>query len=403
MKNRATSLAAALILTATAASAQLFPTSNGTGPTFNSSSNNPFAATSPANSDPDWIFKCGTPPYLACTPAEITRRDAVKNNQFCPTVPPTAKCTEFIMRNGDSNPMGNYAAQTAPDGFKWANPDCTRIPCQITPTTTAPKPGEKTVAREGEPGFIGPPDLRGPQPFTDDAAFKAAMTSQEETTPGKVIDLGNRQYAVDIGGGQYSVGGQIRGRTVGGTPVPAAQIPGLQAAIDKKAAQDKLVADTNAANENMFTGSSAGGNQNRTAATPGGGRDDGAAVDGVQRELGGGGTGSGGPTTASSGGGSGSTGGGSSGGVTSTGGGNDDIKVKVKHGEVMATGTTFVLNQNMEKIINGAEKTYKNGNMTSFSVDGEVGGTVTGRPADPPVDAKYLGKQQWAAQSDAKK
>lgn len=415
MKNRATPLAAALILAASAASAQLLQTTgSGTGLNLGSTNNSPFAPTSPANTDPDWIFKCSTPPYLPCTPAEILRRDAVKTSQKCPTVPATAKCMDFVMRNGDSNPMANYSAQTPPEGYKWSSPDCQRIPCRIDPVNpTTPNqqaPSQSPAQDSGQEygvtgGLIGPPcppdicKTEGPQPFQDDASFKAAMAVQEAATPGKVIDLGNRSYAYDVGDGTYALGGQINGRPVSGRPNLPEAIPGLQAAIEKKAIADKLAAETRKADENMFTGTSAGGDQNRTATPPGGGRDDGASVDGVQRQLGGG-RGSGGPGVASTGGGSGSSGG----GAGSTGGGADVIKVagsSIKLGEIE---TTFVRNQNMEKLINGAAKNYKSGQMTNF-VDGsgQVGGTVNGRQADPPVDAKYLGKQQWAAQEDAKK
>ena len=409
MKNRATPLAAALILAATAASAQTPPYTSG-GSSFNSNSN-PFGAITIPNTDPDWIFKCGTPPYLQCTPTEILRRDAVKTAQKCPTVPATTKCADWVMRNGDSNPMANYAASTPPNGFKWSSPDCTRIPCRIDPIapTTPTRPNAATAPTPNQEygvtgGLIGPPDLRdtGPQPYADDDSFKAAIAAQEAATPGKVIDLGNRTYAVDDGNGEFTLGA-----TQGGYPISfprkAADIPGLQVAIEKKAVADKLAAEQLKAEQNMFTGASAGGDQNRTAATPGGGRSDGADVDGVQRQLGGGG--SGGPSVTSSGGTTGSTGGGTGGGgpSTSSGDGKDVIKIAgstIKVGEIE---TTFVNNQKVEKLINGAAKTYKNGDMTNFvDSSGQVGGTVQGRMADPPT-SEFQGKQQWAAQEGPKK
>jgi hypothetical protein len=351
MKNRATPLAAALVLAA--ASAQ--------------------TATS---SDPDRIFKCSTPPFSACTPAEDAQRNDVLRSRDCSTMPGNTKCVDYLMKNGGGNPIENYSASTLPDGHKWTNPDCTRIPCQITSTTPEQKSSPILFP-------LGPD--QDPQPFADDAAFQNALKQQEEATPGKVIDLGNRRFAVDVGDGQFSIGGTIDGVPANGMPKNGAQIPGLKEVIEAKVA-----------NLTMFKGTADGGTPpaipNGTSPVTNGttpsGYNDGVVVAGNQEQIGGGNKGSGGPGEPDR----------ADGGAIASGT-MDTISIDGQTIEISKIPITYVLHQKTQELILNAAAAHNNGNIPGLTdANGKVGGTVDGRPADPPVDPNQLGKIQAVKQ-----
>ena len=397
MKNRATPLAAALILAASAANAQT-TTSGGSVLSFGSSASHIFNVTSApsTNSDPDWIFKCGTPPFLACTTAELNLRGAVLANRTCPP-PASTRCADYLMRN-PPNPLENYSASSVPDGFIWSSPTCTRIPCRIEPTgaTPADKSTSKQPLTQNDPGFIGPPDPRantGPQPYKDDASFNAAMKVQEEATPGKVIDLGDRRYAVDDGQGNYSLGGLQGGYPVS-VPTTADKIPGLKDAIQAKKANEAMFTNTAAGNNPPSTPSTQNGGRSG-GGNVGGGRDDGAVVANAQNQANGG-RGSVGATGTTG------SGGGGKGGAATGGAGNPDTTISID-GNATKVGdipVTFVHNQGMQSIIQRAASASTNGQVNGLvGGNGEIGGTVSGRLKEPPVDAKVLGKQQFEPQS----
>jgi hypothetical protein len=230
-----------------------------------------------------------------------------------------------------------------------------------------------------------------PQPFADDAAFQEALKLQKEATPGMVIDLGNRRFAVDIGNGQFSIGGTIDGHPVNGMPKDGAQIPGLTEAI---AAQQ--------ADRTMFDTSSGGGGTppatpNRTSPATNGatrsGYDDGFAVASDHQTLSGGNKGSGGPDSSS---GADETDG-ANGVSAPAASGSPNHVVKIDGRTIKVDGMhTFVRNQRIEK---GLRETT-NGEIHDFvGPNGHVGGTVPGRQADPPVDPNQLGKIQAVSNS----
>ncbi|MDP3544098.1 MAG: hypothetical protein Q8T11_16650 [Elusimicrobiota bacterium] len=246
-------LAAALFLLSSPAAAQLLTgPSGGGGFSFGGAG----SLASQASPVTDFTFRCGTPPWKACTDVEMNQRQPILMARQCPA-PVTAACTDFLMRElGASNPAETIAAYTPPPGREWASPDCQRIPCRLAdaPSSSSPRPApgagavESGLPYDQQPGFIGPPAPsrnQGPQPFTDENSFRQAMREQENLTPGKVVDLGNNTYAVDTGDGNYSIGGLCSGAPCSGMPKPADQIPGLADAL-------QLANSINNGNKNAF-------------------------------------------------------------------------------------------------------------------------------------------------------
>lgn len=398
-------LAAALLLMAASASAQLINPGAGSGfsMTGSNSSPSPFALQLAPGSAPvdEMVFKCGTVPYVACTTAQTNLREAVRVSKKCPQ-PAIPACVDYLMKQSNStNPAETIAAYNPPPGTQWASPDCTHIPCRLADSPTGPaSPSGQTLAGrsyEDEPGFIGPPSPfrnQGPQPFTDESSFKQAMKDQEAVTPGKVVDLGNNTYAVDTGDGNYSIGGLCNGAPCNGLPKPADQIPGLADALQTAHSINSGGNSLNGDNPNGFTASSnkqtpsmnnAGqtGDQGQADDTnpsdeaKGMGRQaaaDSVAVSGASGSSSGGGT-----SVASS-------------GSPSPGGATPEQVIKTKAAALGSIEITYTRLQQTEDSIKGAAGAFNNGQMTGFASPNAP--AASGRLAEPPVDEKYLGKIQ---------
>lgn len=109
----------------------------------------------------DMLFKCSTVPYRPCTDKELADRNAIVAAGRCP-MPASDSCQKYLMRNGDtSNPFGTLAAKDpdpTDEGFEWADPSCTHIPCQIK--EPAAKKSKKFAGSSGVNDSIqGPPEL----------------------------------------------------------------------------------------------------------------------------------------------------------------------------------------------------------------------------------------------------
>ncbi len=409
MKNKALPLAAALLAAAVSAPAQTFSLGSLTSPT----GTNSFSMTAGA-SDPDWIFKCSTPPYKACTPDEEKRRDFIKSNGVCPA-PVSKACTAYVMQNSNQADqflaIHNNPAMQNEEFFK----KCGTIPYRAC---TADEEKQRTEwLKQGKPNDDGvcavPPggvnfgslgDLGGntPQPFKDDESYQAALKDQRQAFPDqKIVELPNRTFAVDTGGGKYSISGVCSGGPCSGMP----QIPNqmITVALMKQDAQAKQQ-DTpkmgaNAIGSDTVQQAPAG----RAPKIGDGGSGDGAEVVASQNQVNGGGGSprSGTPPLT----GSGVTGGGSysGGSVTAKGDGRSDANndIAIDGNTVTADGEiTYIKLQEHQQKIRADEKTFVNGGMTGFAApNAPTPGTV----GDPPVDPKYLGKIQAAANDGSAK
>ncbi len=154
--NIRTPLAAALLMTSSAAMAQFF------GPP-----------------EDDMIFKCGTVPYIACTDAQLARRATIQKSGGCPQ-PVTNACTDYMMRNGGSgvNPAETMAAKDPGAGNEWADPSCTQIPCRLKDKADADMP----------PAF-------DPKTFQSELA-KIRAEAKADGDENTFVDLGNNRYGV---------------------------------------------------------------------------------------------------------------------------------------------------------------------------------------------------------------
>jgi len=393
-------LAAALLLMAASAAAQPYaPGATGgfsmTG--ANSGSGSLGLQLAPGSAPVDeMVFKCGTVPYVACTTAQMNLREAVRTSGKCP-LPAIPACVDYLMKQSNStNPAETIAAYNPPPGTQWASPDCTHIPCRLADSPTGTGAVESGLPYDQQPGFIGPPSPfknQGPQPFTDENAFKQAMKEQEEVTPGKVIDLGNNTYAVDTGDGNYSIGGLCSGAPCNGLPKPADQIPGLADALQAANSLNSGGKSLNNDNPNGFTASSnkqtpnlensgrtSGGEQQADETNPsdeakGMGRQ--AAADSVAVS---GASGSSGGTSVASN------------GSPSSGGATAEQVIKTKAAALGSIEITYTRLQQTEDNIKGAAGAFNNGQMTGFASPNAP--AASGRLAEPPVDEKYLGKIQ---------
>lgn len=398
-----TPLAAALLLIAASAAAQ--PLATGFSMTGTNSNASPFALQLAPGSAPvdEMVFKCGTVPYVACTTAQTNLREAVRVSKKCPQ-PAIPACVDFLMKLSNStNPAETIAAYTPPPGQKWADPACNHIPCKLADEPVVLDEIVVTGRRTGpgsyedEPGFIGPPSPfrnQGPQPFSDDSAFKQAMKDQEAVTPGKVVDLGNNTYAVDTGDGNYSIGGLCNGAPCNGLPKPADQIPGLADALQVANSFNSGRNSINNDNPNGFTASSnkqtpnldnsgrtSGGEQQADDTNPsdeakGMGRQ--AAADSVAVSGTSGSSGSGSSVASS--------------GSPSSGGATAEQVIKTKAAALGSIEITYTRLQQTEDSIKGAAGAFNNGQMTGFASPNAP--AASGRLAEPPVDEKYLGKIQ---------
>lgn len=138
-------LAAILLMTASAASAQTLAAPGLGG--FNGAPSNAMSLGGAPAADDDMIFKCGIPPNAACTPAQLSRREAVRTSGTC-SAPASKACVDYFMTGpGAANPSQTIAAYTPPAGQEWASPTCQHIPCQLANVPAKPDaPGEISAA-----------------------------------------------------------------------------------------------------------------------------------------------------------------------------------------------------------------------------------------------------------------
>ena len=202
--NTRTPLAAALLMTASAAFAQPLATPNFAGPNGLGGGGAGLAA---PLSDGD--FSCSEAklehiPFAPCTTAQLNNREAVKISGKCPE-PASNACKDFFGRlSGAGNISDPIAAYTLLPGQAWASPTCTHIPCRTVGSPTGAIPYDQ------EPGFIGPPappvdrsaahSGESPLPPAFDAKdFQKELAdarANNEDPALKIIDLGNNRYGV---------------------------------------------------------------------------------------------------------------------------------------------------------------------------------------------------------------
>lgn len=258
-------LAAALLMLAASASAQLLSGPSGSGFSMTGTSQSPFSFGSTSGPVDDVVFKCGTVPYIACTDVHMNKREAIRISGVCPA-PASAACTEYLMSTrGATNPAETIAAYTPPPGREWASPDCQRIPCrladppptdEIVVTGRRPTaPTESGLPYDQQPGFIGPPAPPSgpsmPPPFSS-AEFQRELADARSDNQHTVVDLGNNRYGVVLDDGSVSVCG--RGQC--STPRPASEFPDLADRIQAATSLNSGAGSLNDDNPNGFTKSS---------------------------------------------------------------------------------------------------------------------------------------------------
>lgn len=380
-------LAAALLLIAASASAQ--PLAGGYN--FGGGQNTtPFSLGAASGPVDDIVFKCGTVPYIACTAEHMNKRENIRITGICPA-PASAACTAYLMSTrGAANPVETIAAYDPPPDMVWADPRCQQIPCRVVPRTDEivvtgrrrPAPTDSGLPYDQQPGFIGPPAPprnQGPQPFTDETAFRQAMREQENLTPGKVVDLGNNTYAVDTGDGNYSIGGLCNGAPCNGMPKRADEIPGLADAL-------QLANSLNNGNKSGFgptsTQTPPAGSGRTSQGTP-----DVASTPSSEAQNSGGDAGS---LFRSNGGGRGAPAGGTSGsGYAATAASSEDQVIKTAAADLDDIRLTHIKTQEIQKGLDATEK----------SVAGGMDGTFATPGASPDANAgdlKFRGTQSEA-------
>lgn len=196
-------LAAALLLLASAASAQPYAPGAGAGFSMTGTNSAPFSMAGATAENDDMLFKCSTVPYIACTTAQMNQRELIRETRICPR-PVSAACEDYLKRNPfGPNPAETIAAYTPPPGREWASPTCQRIPCRLADEPSAPgaapAPTPASNSYEDDPGFIGPPSpFRASRsaPVMSDAQFQQAFDSAKKEHGASAIDLGNKRYGI---------------------------------------------------------------------------------------------------------------------------------------------------------------------------------------------------------------
>lgn len=420
MNARNLPLSAFLLTAALAAQAQLLnPQAGGSGFTLPNSGLSGLGGS--AGSDPlndDMTFKCGTVPYRQCTADELNRQENVKRAGRCPMSPATDACASFLMRssaNGGANPAQTIAAYTPPPGQKWASPDCQRIPCALAPddsntveeiVVTAPR--RESSPKPGDADFIGPPCP--PEVCGGGANNSGLWDSQfeaiKEKNPG-AVSVGNERYIVPDP--------EDPSKWHECTPMMCKRDP-----VDGSKYADQIQAAR--ANAAMFNVASHNSDQGRTKSSsssqqqqdpidpnptsgaPSTASSDAGDVLSALRSMDRGGEGSG--TMGSSWTGTGSGGSGTNGSGSPAGA----QTVKIDGGTISSDlgadgGITFTGNQEMLRRIDAARKDVDSGNVDGMlTTGGQSQAELRGRIAEPPVDSRFVGKQQWvpASGSDQK-
>ncbi len=401
--NFKTPLAAALLMAASAAQAGPAATTIGG---FTPAAN-PFSLGAAAADD--MIFKCSTPPYIACTTAQINQRELIRETRVCPA-PASQACVNYLMTSVDADPvqfLGNQANPTtaAEEFFK----KCDTIPYRpCTNAELAQKQAweaEQKAAKEWEDshqmipptkldsngngygiegGLVGPPLPPGFYDKQDKEALAMARADIGKNGVKDVIDLGGGKLAMMMDDG--TVG--MCSRSQCDRPVPASQT------------KDPRIAAWVADNK-MNDGSSGGGQPNTPVSLTNAGRTGnpadappstptdtappGAPPGATARSTG---AEFAADQAAITGGRSGDASGGTAGAVAA---GDNQPVIKVDGNKVLtenAKGFTYTKIADAEKKSIGIIK----GGAATFNPAPQ-----NGRPEDPPVDEKYLGKIQAAA------
>lgn len=267
-------LAAALLLLAGSASAQLLSGPSGNGFSMTGTSQSPLSFGGSSGPVDDVVFKCGTVPYIACTDVHMNKRENIRISGVCPA-PASAACTEYLMSTrGATNPAETIAAYTPPPGREWASPDCQRIPCRLADPVVLdeivvtgrrnPAPTESGLPYDQQPGFIGPPaPPSGPSlpPAFSAADFQRELSAARSDSQNTVVDLGDNRYGVVLDDGSVSVCGM--GQCA--APRPASEFPGLADQIQAANSLNNGAGSLNDGNPQGFTPSS----NKRTPPAPG--------------------------------------------------------------------------------------------------------------------------------------
>lgn len=399
-------LALALLMTASAASAQPFATSP--QPTFNFFSTNasPFSLTGSGSGDaiPDASFTCSSMenvhiPFASCTKEQLD--DRKRFNGECPAK--STACKEYLQRSlSGANPAGTIAAYTPPPGQQWASPSCTHIPCLLA---DSPTEGDEIVVtgrrqvseKPRDDDFVGPvlpPNENKLPPAFDAKDFQKEIADARADSQNTIVDLGDNRYGVVLEDGTVAV----CGRGACNMPRPASEFPKLAEQIQMATSINSGINSLNNDNPNGFTAKS-----DKGKSAPGGGMPPPADDDSASSGSNGGGSlgrsfatdqanisGGGGGDASSSG----------SGGGASSGDGKGYIAVKPSEmepvGRIKITHTALL---KTEADINSAEKAFTSG-KNGFAAPNDDTGSAAG---DPPISPEHLGKIQAVENGPAQK
>lgn len=232
-------LVLALLMSAGTASAQ-FPTPNPLAPAAPTTRSFNFAS---VQNDPDWIFKCSTPPYIACTAEEDARRNNILRSAQCPQ-PVSQACTKFLMEEATKHPGmfgGNPISSISPEGetlpsYRY----CGTVPYRnCTPDElaqreawqrgqnpeNAPAPNDAVILDEivvtAPRRNDKPQEAPLPPAFPADT-FQRELADARSCTVLPVVDLGDNRYGVvdDNGGVKVCGLGQCDAQARPGSQFP---------------------------------------------------------------------------------------------------------------------------------------------------------------------------------------
>lgn len=400
-----TPLAAALLMTAASATAQF--TSPGLGGLTPAPSNSFSLAAAPVD---DIVFKCSlVVPYRACTTAELNQREAIRASGTCPQ-PASKACVDYLMTQGDAAPvqlLGNQSnPSTANDEFF---KKCGTVPYRLC---TPEEEKQKAAWEAGKDKDKAKPDakpevndnIQGPPQMVDmpkggpegkmlqypsgrvEYCFdnSCTKTSGKPMTPSEAQKYLKEQYAdqkqlansINSGPSLTNAGNtspDMNGLGLGGDNPGNAPTGGDPDSTRNPGGATRSPSGNNTS-YNPSSNSSSGGDGGGTASSGDNSpRGLGAGIAGDQGRL------SGGAGASSV----------SSDGLTANAGGDAVIKVDgaVAKAEAAKSGYTYTkigaAAQNSDSLIKGG--------AAAFSP------APGGRAEEPPVDEKYLGKIQAAA------
>jgi hypothetical protein len=409
--NMRTPLAAAFLIMASSAMAQF-------GNSGSLSVNN-FSGTSPLNLGgslapmEDVVFKCSTPPWRACTDVDLNKRQQVLGVRACP-LPASAACQNFLMANAESAEKGSAAMQlmgnqsnpaTANDGIFMKCDTVPYRPCgaddlakraeflrqeaashqMIDPKKGSGAPGGPPPAPTAVEEIVVTGTRPLPPPF-DAQDFAKELADARSDNPKKVVDLGGNRFGVVNDDGTVNVCGKGQCDL---KPRSPDSVPGLADAMQLYASINS--GNTGAAGSNKGAGTPPPARTTAATQTPppdsSGARNMGGDVAALQNEITGNKFGA-----SSAGSDSGGSGGSDGSGAGATGGHSKLIpatkaEIAAALAKLDTEGYTFIKNreaaEGTQAIIREAEEFTRS----------------NGRPAEPPVNEKLLGKIQAGANS----